>query len=438
MAIGFKLRINGGVLVDSVTDVGETTTHDFTGLSADTEYAVELADYDTSDPDGTMSEWSEIVRATTEAGPGAISLRINCGKTSTQGRWVDQTAYVTAGTPFDNNITGYYVLNVPQPGHAENDIYSSGQRGAWKYTFNGLDPGTACLVRVHHHDYDSGTGVFAQSVKANSVTKLAEYDLGTFDTGHRADIKEFTVTPDGGGSLVIEGVPASGKEGNVNLLEIRQPAPSPGYRMIHACGDSTTSGIGSEGTLGSYPRQIGRNIDASVYQINYTEDFNGYDETRPYTIHIHAQPGTLIETQTGFISSFITPQAYTTWEKNIVTLMCGVNNIGAATDDAPTIIGKLTDFFDGLPAGVTHKVICKILPAKFVNDNPGFVSVWNDVNDWIEANTEGYDVVVDFVASDSRLGDPTDLTYWNSDNLHPNEAGHSLMAAVLQPILLAL
>src|SRR5690349_14360057 len=68
MAIaGFKLRINGGGLVNVIVDVGYTFSHDFTGLLESTAYSVEFADYDT---DGTLSDWSPALSATTPACPG--------------------------------------------------------------------------------------------------------------------------------------------------------------------------------------------------------------------------------------------------------------------------------------------------------------------------------------------------------------------------------
>lgn len=66
MAIaGYKLRLNGAGITDQVTDVGNVLTYTFTGLEANTEYAVEVASYDDV---GTDSIWSAPVLATTEAG----------------------------------------------------------------------------------------------------------------------------------------------------------------------------------------------------------------------------------------------------------------------------------------------------------------------------------------------------------------------------------
>src|SRR4051812_3055700 len=48
MAIGFKVKINGGALANVVTDVGDINHHTFTGLDYDTDYDISVEKYNDS------------------------------------------------------------------------------------------------------------------------------------------------------------------------------------------------------------------------------------------------------------------------------------------------------------------------------------------------------------------------------------------------------
>lgn len=67
MAIaGYKLRLNGGLTTDQVTDVGNVFSYIFMGLEPSTEYTVEVASYDEF---GEQSDWSAPRTTTTDAAP---------------------------------------------------------------------------------------------------------------------------------------------------------------------------------------------------------------------------------------------------------------------------------------------------------------------------------------------------------------------------------
>ncbi|MEO8648911.1 MAG: fibronectin type III domain-containing protein [Acidobacteriota bacterium] len=61
--LGYKLRLNGGGLVDEVVDVGDVLTVDLIGLTPNTEYEVEVASYNLS---RELSDWSAVETATTD------------------------------------------------------------------------------------------------------------------------------------------------------------------------------------------------------------------------------------------------------------------------------------------------------------------------------------------------------------------------------------
>jgi hypothetical protein len=67
----YKLRINGGSLVNQVVDVGYVFSHPFTGLDGGTEYAIEIAEV----LDSVQSAWSSAVRATTFM-PAMVTMRM--------------------------------------------------------------------------------------------------------------------------------------------------------------------------------------------------------------------------------------------------------------------------------------------------------------------------------------------------------------------------
>lgn len=69
MSAGYKLRINGGALVNSVIDVGNVLAHTYTGLDPSTTYNIEVKSYDGG---GFESDWSPVVSATTDALPPSM------------------------------------------------------------------------------------------------------------------------------------------------------------------------------------------------------------------------------------------------------------------------------------------------------------------------------------------------------------------------------
>jgi len=440
---GFKLEITGGSLFASIVDVGMIDNHTFTGLDPDTEYSVRIARYDDSIPP-VQSAWSLAVRATTDPVPPPFGLRINAGHSVTQGRWVDETPYVSGGTAFTNGLTGYYEeYSKPLPGHPETDgVYASGRRGSLPvYTITGLTPSENVTVRVHAHGYDAGSGVYVQTIKANGSTVVAEYDVSDFaGGGHKTGIQEFTAAADGSGVLAISFHEASGKDCNVNAIEFYQPVLDPRYRIMRIFGDSITSGTGGGGgDPAQWSSLIAAGLGSIDYGINFTVRGGSpvYDETKPYIFHNLAQPGTLIEVQMGHIADFVTPTDYSCWQIQPAYFMCGINNIVAAGESAATVIGRIEDFFAALPASISHKIIAKILPTQYTLPGSGFDLVVNDVNDWIEANSLGCDFVMDFVALDSRFADPLNTAYYY-DGLHPTAALYTVQAAIMEPILLGL
>jgi hypothetical protein len=73
MVAGYKLRINGGGYSNTEIDVGLVFEYLLTGLTASTDYMVEIAAYDET---GEQSEWSSPVTATTD-GPPELMLLID-------------------------------------------------------------------------------------------------------------------------------------------------------------------------------------------------------------------------------------------------------------------------------------------------------------------------------------------------------------------------
>jgi hypothetical protein len=70
MPKGFDVRIDGG----SAVDAGDDLTHLFSGLTASTEYDIEVRKRDAA---GSVSAWSSIVSQTTQAASGGAALTYN-------------------------------------------------------------------------------------------------------------------------------------------------------------------------------------------------------------------------------------------------------------------------------------------------------------------------------------------------------------------------
>lgn len=80
MIAGFKVRINGGVLSNVVTDVGLVYEHTFTGLDDDTEYSIQVRSYDEN---GVESAYCSAVVATTDPAPPPPPEPVNLALTAT-------------------------------------------------------------------------------------------------------------------------------------------------------------------------------------------------------------------------------------------------------------------------------------------------------------------------------------------------------------------
>jgi len=369
---------------------------------------------------------------------GADGLRIDAGRTVSEGNWQNQTGYVTGGTATNAGTTGLELNAIMKPGRAQNThIYGSYQSGtsACQYTFSGLTPSTNCLVRVHCHDIGAGAGVYQHSIKANGVTKVSAYDVRTYaGAANTIGIKEFTAAADGSGVLVIEMAPVSTFSFIVHGIEVRQPVPSPKYIKLVTAGDSITRGGGPVGSTQNWPSVLATLLTGggSAYDpIINTYDV-AYDETNIWLIEDIARSGETWIDQTGHSTTHVAPNDDPLWEKQIVFGMAGHNDPYILGTGLSGMITNATNFFAGIPAGWIMG-IGTILP-----QSPAETLYYDDYNDWVRTTAMGalgLDFIVDW---DSIMSfDPSDTANLY-DGIHPTVARHAIMAGLMQPIIEAL
>lgn len=372
--------------------------------------------------------------------PAPIAIRINAGG-GTYGRWDSEAAYVSGGTAFDSGSTGFELNTRIRPGRPQ-DSDAGAVYGQWRigagpigYLFtpaDGLEPLTNYRVRAHAVDIGFS---FRQSINANGVEKVADYVIQTYAGGAaKGGIKEFDVTSDSDGEILLEFIGQGGQQAAVAAIEVHKPTPQ--YVRYNFLGDSITEGGGGvDPDTKAWASLFGLDIDANI--VNTNLGFNRvYDETRTKLVHVVAQSGTGLEQQRIYLNDFVVGIHEPFYTKEVVSLLCGYNDIVNLGETAATIIGWIDDLFaDADAISGVKKVVCKILPATTITG--GMITVWNDVNDWIEANSLGADAVVDLAAEDTRLADPTDTLIY-SDGIHPTILGHSIIKDVMKPIILGL
>jgi lysophospholipase L1-like esterase len=140
---------------------------------------------------------------------------------------------------------------------------------------------------------------------------------------------------------------------------------------------------------------------------------------------------TLLQMQAEMTSEVTARFSASTASKKILCFWGGANDYGAGATSA-TVWTRYTDYITAFKAANPGVRIIGFTLIKIKGGvNPNF-----DETDRGEFNTSllasvgtVVDAVVDAGAA-AQLQDPTDLTYWNADGVHLNNAGNTVVAAL--------
>jgi hypothetical protein len=422
--VNHQVRMDGGAPIDK----GLTLTHAFTpGDLAAHDFSVR-----SEDNEGNFSDWATINAAALD--PSASSLlKINGGGGAERG-WIADTGLYTApgGGVHDFASNTLHLANgiwqgisAPTNFLADETIYrylrySTG--GTITYNLTGFIPWATHTIRLHI--YGSAAQPINQTISINGVQVKGLYgaSLQTFT------IEEFDAKADSSGNfqIVLDG---TALRAGVSGIEVMQPIQGQ-TTMLFALGDSITDYGGTIGAANTWPAQLatayagnqgGPNPAAPLYVI-------GYDEDALFTARMLAVAGTTIADQTPLLATGVSNHAGSLWDRQVVFLLAGTNDI-AATRTLVQMQDDVTDFFNAIPANVTHKGVGTV--TEF-----GVGDVVRDAfNAWLLANSLGFDFVCDF---DAAMPDRTDLTYFDPDGTHPSVGGCTVRKNMIKAAIDAL
>lgn len=166
--------------------------------------------------------------------------------------------------------------------------------------------------------------------------------------------------------------------------------------------------------IGYVPTDRYRFTDTAVPAIGFTVSQGGVDPVTN-TLTIAASR----------VDANLDPRA----NRNICVLLCGTNDYEFLATEADVKAAFSQYVTDRKNAGFDKVIILTILPRN--TSASGFETKRTDTNAWLLAGNSGADLVID-IASDSRLSNTADTTYFNADGIHPNEAGCGVIASLVQ------
>ena len=182
-------------------------------------------------------------------------------------------------------------------------------------------------------------------------------------------------------------------------------------------GSSTTEGYG---VTNEYPRQLAVLFGGNYYRQNFNLILNSGNV---WTIRNVGNGG---DTMTQIIAQYgsqVLPHYNPALSVNYLTLQGGSNDIAngrtaeALKADVAAYVARAKN--DGFRVGV-----CTV----FHRVGNGTAKV-NDYNSWLRAGNSGADFIID-LAAHPALGDATNLTYFQGDGVHTNNAGQNVIAEI--------
>jgi len=194
------------------TNVGNVTSYQLTGLTANTSYSVSVC----------ALNYSNVASATALTGTQATLkyyLGLNSG-TSTIGNFVIDSSYASAGTTSSTSST---ISTSTASNPAPAAVYQDYRYGNFNYTITGLTKGATYNVRLHFAEvYWTSSGKRTFNVTLNGTTVLTKYDIFASSGGENIAVTvPFTVTANSSGQIIIGFVTVI-NNAMVNAVEIYQ------------------------------------------------------------------------------------------------------------------------------------------------------------------------------------------------------------------------
>jgi lysophospholipase L1-like esterase len=294
--------------------------------------------------------------------------------------------------------------------------------GAWHHMCVTYDGTT---IRLYLDGTQVATQVYALSTVRNGNFRIASsIGVGNYFNGSLTDTRVYGTALSAGDVTTLAG------GGSPSSSPIRKYAFSEGTGTTLAnsgvsavtgqliCdGNSLTFGTGSSNpTAESYPAQLVALLGTSWAEANY------------------GVPGQSAELMNSDATTQIDPLFDSQLPKNIVIAWEGIGSINNANDTAAQAYAAMTTYIQGRQAAGFKVIVLTTM--KWGTITAPKEVIRQAYNALVLANSAGADAVVD-VASDSRLSDPTNTTYFNGDTVHLTDAGYAVVAGLVRPAVLA-
>ncbi len=116
--------------------------------------------------------------------------------------------------------------------------------------------------------------------------------------------------------------------------------------------------------------------------------------------------------------------------RSFALLWAGVNEWATQSYDAAAVFAQIKNWhIQRRAAGYRTIAVCEI-DAQGTVDSRWHAGGYAAINAMIRADRSFYDVLIDPVSADSRFADATNTAVFDADQIHPNTAGNSALAAI--------
>lgn len=191
------------------------------------------------------------------------------------------------------------------------------------------------------------------------------------------------------------------------LAHLRAQTVTPSaVNQVCVIGDSMSQGVGSE-TGQPYHWQLSNKSE--------------------YQWHTYAIDGGYL-----FSSTPITASTLNTFKlagDNIAIVWLGTNDINAVNRTEAQFISDLTTYCSTLKTNGWKVIVCTL------QDFPNNEATRLAVNTSIRTNFATYATAIADLGDDARLSDCTNTTYFTSDQVHLKDAGHQVVASIIDSVL---
>lgn len=419
MAIaGTKLRINGGSLDDVITDVGNIFSHTFTGLDPSTEYAIEAAFYDDSDPVLQSDYCTPVTETTDDPPPPPENIALaSAGSTVTSSGELDST-----GTPDDAVINGDRTggNSITSGGFTWASLVDPEDTPQWvEVAFNA----TRSISQVDVIGVQNGTSFALEPVlqEPQSLNTLYDFKVQYWDGAAWVDIVDITGNTDAWRSFFFDAISttkirlyitdAAQERAYVAELEAWLEGLNPHKVVIE--GDSRA---GTGGWDYALSRSLGHN----------------------YNFHNVSTGGEAL--QDIIDDDQFTTQALPAYNPNAVTNTliqeAGANDF-AHSNSLSSIKTNYQNYCEAAQGAGFKVIVCTVFSASSAFIGGGNETNRQDFNTWLRANyTDFADAICDLDA-DVRLSDP-DGPYFSGDHIHLNADGNAVISELMEPTIVSL